>query len=296
MKKSTWWIFGLTATITLAIAFASYSLNLKICVPVPEQKCDALAWFDRAALVLKPYALLVTLVLSGTAILVQGLERAYGGYKFRRDSVGKFLDQIVSSQFGGQAKAHRLTLFKAVSGFRAYATARWRLWRQDGGAKERKARLDVIRRIRWRGRYLYVYARSSKSYNKRSCAAWRIYEHKEGSEGIAGKAWEADAVVTVRDLPKIDPESIPMGMTLEQTDERIRQYAESGNVNLEHMRAMQRVPRHLMGTVIEDSNGETWGVLLVDSTHDQCPFPKGGQKKFEKAFRTYAKMLSLLIS
>jgi hypothetical protein len=166
------------------------------------------------------------------------------------------------------------------------------------GKAERRRKWKVIKSLPWRGKYLYVYVRAAKSHNKRSCTLWRIYESRVGSEGIAGKAWDADAVVTVRDLPGIDLQHLADIDSLEVADAAVRVYASSANIDLAHMRAMQRIPRHLVGTIIEDSRGSPFGVLLVDSTDPTCPFPQNVPKarQFEREFRTYAQLLSLLVS
>jgi len=49
-----------------------------------------------------------------------------------------------------------------------------------------------------------------------------------------------------------------------------------------------------MGTVIERANGKRWGVLLLDSMQEQCPFPQS-KKHIEVEFRSYAKMVSILL-
>jgi hypothetical protein len=295
VSQRPWWTFALTAIAALGLAFATYSSSLVPCSP--RNACEVAAWYDQAASWFRPFALRTTLFLSSAIIFVQFLDRAYGRYQYRRDTIGRFLDAVVRSQFNDKGRAHRLTLFKAVGGVRGKLTAVWRLWHMEG-KPERHRKWQVIRRLPWRATYLYVYVRASKSHNKRSCTLWRIYESRNGSEGIAGTAWDADAVVTVRDLPTIDLAELAGIETLDGADTPIRVYASSANIDLAHMRAMQRIPRHLMGTIIEDSRGSPFGVLLVDSTDPACPFPQSGPKarQFEREFRTYAQLLSLLVS
>jgi hypothetical protein len=295
MKKSPWWLFLVTVLITSVVAFAVYATRVEACVPSPAKACHPQGWLKTAALWLKPNAAVTILVATLAQLVLSGVEKAIGGHGFRKTQVEKFLNEIVRAQFKGEQKNNRLTLFRTARGPKAWLIAWWRLRNQED-PDERRRKREVLKSIRWNGTYLYVYARASRALNKASPVVWRVYKNRDGSEGIAGKAWDEGEVVIVRDLPKIKPDSLGKVKDLTTASPDVQDYAKSANLtDIVHVRAMRTVAQHFMGVVIETN--ERWGVLLVDSVKGPCPFPLGSNEKpFKKQFRDHATMLSLLLS
>jgi len=296
MKKSPWWLFGVGFLVALVLAFSAYATRVELCIPTATKLCQPQDWFDTAALWLKPHAAIAIFVAALAQLALSGVEKAVGGHAFRKGQVEKFLNEIVRAQFKGEQKNNRLTLFRTARGPKAWLIARWRLRNQEDPDEKRRKR-EVLKSIRWDGTYLYVYARASRALNRASPVLWRVYKNRDGSEGVAGKAWDEGEVVIVRDLPKIKPDSLGEVKDLTAADPDVREYAKNANLaDIVHVRAMRTVAQHFMGVVIETSN-ERWGVLLVDSVKGPCPFPQGlHEKHFRSQFRAHATTLSLLLS
>jgi hypothetical protein len=298
MRKSPWVLFIVASLITAVVVFATLSIKIEPCAPTPQKACEPDAWLTTTLLWLKPHAAPAIAVATVLSLIIQGVEKAIGGHGFQKAKVEKFLDEIVRAQFKGVARQHRLTLFKRAGGPKAKLIAWWRV-RKVEDPDDRRRKRDAAGAIRWGGTYLYVYARASRSPNKISSAVWRVYRDQSRSQGMAGKAWDEGDVVIARDLTKIQPDTLDRIATLGEADSMVQEYAKLANLDdIVHVRAMRHVAQHFMGVVIETERGEPWGVLLVDSMKDQCPFPKGSQQKktFEKQFREHATMLSLLLS
>lgn len=296
MKKSPWALFAIYCLVTLTVVIGSASLRVERCVPTRSKPCPDAGWLPETALWLKPHALDAILYATLLGFIVQAGERAFGAWAFRKGRVEKFLDKIVGAQLKADPRQHRLTLFKRVRGPKAKLLAIWRLKNvEDKNVRRRK--WATARAIRLRGTYLYVYARAAHARNRASSVAWRIYPDQGGSEGIAGRAWDEGDVVIARDLPLIQPQALNGVRTLGEAGPDVQQYAEMANIrDIVQVKAMRHVAQHFMGVMIETPSGEPWGVLLVDSMKEQCPFPKAQEKTFRKQFRDYATMLSLLLS
>lgn len=297
MKKSPWYLWWLSLVLGLVVAFGTYASRVEQCVATLTVPCEPASWLFAVALWLKPYALATILGATVLALILQASEKAFAGHGFRKAQVEKFLNEIVRAQLKNEARHHRLTLFRTVRGPRAKLIAWYRLREQEDPAEKQRKR-EALRAIKWTGTYLYVYARASKAPSKRSGAVWQVYHNRGGSAGVAGRAWDEREVVIIRDLPRITPASLSNVKSLADADSAVRQYATLTNIDdIVHIRAMRHVARHFIGIVIEKTSGEPWGVLLVDSMKDQCPFPGGAKEKtFKKQFRDHATMLSLLLS
>ncbi len=246
----------------------------------------------------KPYAASTILIATVLGFLVQAYEKAFGFYGFRKTQVEKFLNAIVSAQLKDDARQHRLTLFRKAPGFKAFLISLWRLTKQEGSEEKRYKRRTALG-IKWRATYLYVYARASRAPNKESSVVWRVYKDGKGSEGMAGAAWDQREVMIARGLSKIDPGSVRNIAQLKDAGPEVQMYAKMANIkNIVHIQGMRHVAQHFMGVVIETGTGEPWGVLLVDSMKDECPFPRADreEKLFKKQFGNHATMLSLLLS
>ena len=298
MKKSPLWLLIFWVVFSAVVAAATFATRVEPCVPSPDAACSSPNWLDAVGLWLKPHAATTLFAAAILGLLVQVYEKVFGWYGFRKSQVEKFLNAIVVAQLKNDARKHRLTLFRRIGGFRAFLIALWRWWKQESSDEKRFKRRAALA-IKWRGTYLYVYARASKAPNKQSSIVWRVYKDGRGSEGVAGTAWDQGEVVIVRDLSRIRPDTAKNVRALTETSPEVQMYAKMANItNIVHIQGMRHVAQHFMGVVIETSEGEPWGVLLVDSMNDECPFPGGDreEKLFKRQFRNHAAMLSLLLS
>jgi hypothetical protein len=243
-------------------------------------------------------AWIVWFVILGATIPL--LDKAFGGWKFRKDKAQKVLDQMVSELLEGRADQHRVTLFRAVRGLRAWCIFAYRFWWQE----EKRAALMAFPFVPW-GLYLYVYVRPKRSWNPRSAAFFRVYKHKaRDCEMFAGKVWQARGVRTVSADESFGPGSLRniRGLDTYQEGDPVRTYSAATNVgSARQLRAREHYGKHFYGTVIEDGAGDRWGVLLLDSISDTCPIPenkkaydKGAQ--FNERFDSFAQLLGTLMT
>ena len=300
MRRTPWLIVGLSVILGAAVAFFNFARGYEECLPErlagasrPPSRCVALSDAQRHLVEVSSVAsagiLVCTILLLGLGVA----DRLWGGRAFRRDKIRAVLDQIAQAQVKGQSRHHRLTLYKEVGGLRALLIANWRL-RHIEGEEDRRYKKIMVRRIRLGARYLYVYARATRAVSEKSCTVWRVYRDKSGSEGVAGRVWEEDFVV-LRDLPKFKPSYFRTLQSLEQGTEDVRRYADEVRAyDIAPLQAMQNYAHHFMGTVIQRADGKRWGILLLDSLKEKCPFPDT-KKHVEAEFRSYAKIISLLL-
>ena len=231
------------------------------------------AWLSSWFVSHRPGLSLALLGLSVAGTLVE-LGRSYierrHGYK---PALQRLLDDFAAREFKGRAKKNRLTLFKATSGLRLflYGLARLPLF-------EKSHKWAALRRLRPRRRYLGVYVRASEARNRRSTTALRVSDTAAECEGMAGSVWEEGACL-LANLPKIDPREVRSITALDTLPEHhpIRVYARGTNIReLVLLQSMEHYARHFLGCLIRRQDGTPWGVLLLDSEEETCPFPDDG--------------------
>jgi hypothetical protein len=280
----------------IAIVFGAAATVVALSLDACEQQ--AKGWLDTIALRIQPYALEISLVLLAIAVIIQVIAAWRGPASFRRETVQSSLDHL-AQQCGGKPRQNRITIFKKVSGFTALTIGLWRLkgrmWR-----KEKRAKLKTLLALEWFADYLMVYARSSESRQPRSTTCWRISDRAEECMGVAGLIWE-EGRKAIPNLPKLHATHIAeirKVASMEQLSQRspndaIRRYLDkSGNTDLTQLKTVEVFARHFFGEVIQTKDGP-WGVLLLDSEADECPFAVSddeaeGRTAFERVFATQA--------
>lgn len=293
--KSYWWVHVLKLAATCVVAFSTYSLAATPCIA----PCDAPNWFHAAGLWFKPRAVPAAFIATAVFGIAEFLQFLFGVPGYRKETVQRFLDVLVG-QCHGRARNNRVTLFKRVSGFRAFWTGvwrlRWLLWR-----KSKRSKLRALWRIEWTAEYLMVYVRSSGSKGPNSTAAFRVSDLPGECEGIAGLVWLEDFLVrpNLSKLTEDDRKQI-RALTMDQIlrlggNNRLRRYVEATGIkDIHQLRAIESFARHFMGSTVHGKGGRLWGVLLLDSDENDCPFslaePNGGA--MGRLFSTQAETLS----
>jgi hypothetical protein len=262
MRPRTSWLVALSTITSFVAALVVYASKVSA--------ADWPQWLSEWFISHRPLLALGLLCLSILGTLVEAvrwyIEKRHGA----KGALQRLLDAFANSEFKGRAKKNRLTLFKTTSGFRVFSYGLIRLPLLDQVHKWR-----ALKRLRPRWKYLGVYLRASEARNRKSTTALRVSDSADHCEGMAGLVWEEGACMLanlprisaarVRDVAKFD--------SLEASDP-IRIYAESTNIrDLVLLQSMEHYARHFMGYLIRRQDGTPWGVLLLDSEEDVCPFP-----------------------
>lgn len=228
----------------------------------------------------QPHARVGGLTAAGLLAAANFLLAAFARPSFRQDTIRSLLD-VLSGQCLGQKRRNRITLFKRTKGCVVFMICLWRLrwmpWR-----KSKRAKFKSLLRIDPTGDYLYAYVRSTDAKGPRSTAFFQISDTGGMvSEGYAGHVWEWEFAF-IPSLPKLtDAEQAKLKeLTLEEIlalnpSTKLNQYVRGARIpDTERMRAMGSYPRHFMGHMIYvvGSKSRRWGVLLLDSEEDSCPF------------------------
>ena len=247
---------------------------------------------------MEPHAVEWVWFFTGIGVLVPLIDRAFGSHQFQKQRAQRILDHLVREVFGGDTKQHRLTLYRAVRGYRVWAGLLFhRIWRQD---EKRLAFLSLLRVSPWAW-YLYPWARPKKSINPYSCAAWRVFRAKKRDcEGAAGLVWQNDTHTVTNVQHAFSPGELRSIQSFDDYPEThpVRQYAAATNVREARLlRSRETYSRHFHGMVIEDSDGVKWGVMLLDSSAYSCPIPDGRKGELaQDEFRRYAELLSNILT
>jgi hypothetical protein len=264
------------------------------------------AWLREMGLWFKPHSIRVATVLIALGAVGQILPLFLGGPAFRAKVIQRTLDVLVN-ECDGRAKHNRITVFKRVPGWRAkyggLLRLRWRWW-----SKENRYRVRALLALDVHAEYLVVWARSSEARRPRSTTCWRVSDLAQNCMGVAGKVWE-EGVWFVPDLPQLREQhraDIQRAISLDELlqgrgpNDAIRRYLDkTGAVELDQLKAVEVFGRHFYGQTIQTEDG-LWGVLLLDSEADACPFPIPNpplqdRTAFEKIFRTQALTLGNML-
>ncbi len=111
--------------------------------------------------------------------------------------------------------------------------------------------------------------------------AFRIDDSIEKCEGVAGRAWHMNNVVSVYDLPEI---------SLGSAAKEVKDYAKKSFVSPDWVRNKCPKSRSILAIPVR-VKGEMWGVLVFDSRHPQ----KIGYKETEDLYLVLSKHLSNLV-
>jgi hypothetical protein len=234
-------------------------------------------------------------------ILVQFVDKVLLVYEARKKTVQRLLDEIVKDMLGNDPVTHRCTLFVAVLGWPAAFHCAARLpWQDD----KWPIIVQIIKLLFTpHRRYLYAYVRASKSNSNRSCILWPVYQNNrlEECEGMAGQVWKDGALAkTVNiELKRADRK---IGKGVKSLDalaatHPLRRYSEETNMTqLQHATSRATLANHYVGQDVRTRSGERWGVLLIDSTAATFPAAGGNDPQFRAKLRTYAQILSALLT
>jgi hypothetical protein len=181
----------------------------------------------------------------------------------------RLLDDFSTRQFRLRSRKNRLTLFRAVPGWRAYLLALRRL-----PLLGKRHKWKALWRTKFGDTYLVVFLRASDSRSPKSAVALRVSDHAASCVGMAGLAWEENFCFK-GNLVKPNPDEVRRLRNWDSVPAThpIRQYAEETNVkDIVLLASVDNFARHFMGTLIRRADGKPWGVLLLDSEDEACPF------------------------
>lgn len=295
MKRTPWVFMALRIVALFVIALATYVGKEGTSSLLPP-----LSWLGH---LISRSPNLWILWSAVVGLILEVVERTLSTQTFRKEKLQALLDQIVSELFDGKPKEHRCTLFRAARGFvvvpiliyrSAYHEHPWRHIRTA-------AQLDLF------GLYLYAWARARGNHNDRSCVAFRVYRRSSmHGEGVAGRVWESDEF-EANSLPALTHDDLRGVASLDALalSHPAVKYARAGFIDrVEQLSARERFAKHFYGGVIQNPRNLTkWGVLLVDSTAKECPWPiaKRGPtanhaKEFRESFQSWTKVLSSILT
>jgi hypothetical protein len=277
LKKNGLWLAGLSFLATILAGFMTYALRLS--------PGDDPQWF-------------VALVLLGVTSLITvcDLVRAYFSDRHQaKKFLGGMLNDLSKVLFAANARNNRITLFKLTGGWRTLFWSIVKLPFSKSHKWRALLRLSLIR-----GKYVGVYLRSQDSRGKNSVAAFRVSDDPKECEGVAGLIWDKAGQVMIPDLPLLDRDAIralPDSPELGQNSP-IKQYVSSTNISdFRILKACDSLARHFYGTLIRKPDGTPWGVLLLDSTEEQCPFIVNGipSPEFVQRFNDYTRLIGMAV-
>jgi hypothetical protein len=237
-----------------------------------------------------------------SAILILRIASIFAArHAFRRSVLEEALNVLVS-QCGGASRKNRITLFRCVSGRRAFCGSYWRMGLKAFSEEYRPMR-RLLKKVEWGAKYLQVYARSQDAKNRLSPIIFRVSDYPEKCEGMAGVVWSEQGACK-GSLPKLVETDVRLlrSSTLEQiqakaASSRVRKYVSQTNLNsTELVHAVRSFSRHFMGQIVHTPQRRDWGVLLLDSEEEECPFDEsedGGA--LGRVFRTQAETIGQIL-
>ena len=295
MKKRALWIAGLSLIAALIAGFSTYAAGVK--------PGEGPAWLVRIALAYRPYALVTGWAAAAALAIFQFLQAIFARPAFRRKAVQQTLDVLVE-RCSGSPRKNRVTVFKKAKGWQIICIGLWRL-RGNYWSKEKRYKAAALLSLNWMWDYLYVYVRSSRGRRQASTAAFLISDDFPNAwSGVAGRVWE-EGFLILPDLPRIqatdrsNARKLELNHILQQKgNDRLKRYVTATRIiDTKQLRSIETFARHFMGETIQVDGVGVWGVLLLDSEEDTCPFPAtpdGGV--FGELFRVQAKTLGNILS
>ena len=210
--------------------------------------------------------------------------------------LAKILNELSGSLFPNGARRNRITLFSQSSGWRLffYGLLRNPLW---GKPHKWKA----LFRLKWREDYLGVYLRPMDSKGRKSTAAFQVSDDSQECEGVAGRIWDIAGQWMVTDLPRVETRAIRRIASQSELESNAAVKAYASKTNMLSYRgfdACDHFATHYYGTLIRRSDGTSWGVLLLDSFVEECPFTMDGEPSpsFVQRFNDFATIIGKIVS
>lgn len=281
------WI-ALPSFLTVVLSgFVTYALRL---TPNDEPK-----WLTNWVIEHRASAALWLLILTLLVALLD-LLRAWVGDRHRaKKLLQDMLNDLSKVLVGADGRNNRITLFKLTSGWR---TILWSAVKLPMFSKVHKWR--AVLRLRPRRRYVGVYLRSQDSRGRNSATAFRVSDDPQECEGVAGLIWDRAAQVMIPNLPRMDRDAVRRVENCAQlaAEDPIRKYVEATNISdIRLLRACDNFGRHFYGTLIRKSDGAPWGILLLDSVQEVCPFMTNGtpSQDFVQRFNDYARLIGMVV-
>ncbi len=251
-----------------------------------------------------PYAFGAAITIAALLFAAQIAQAWFGQPAFRKQTVQAIIDDL-AVELPGKGRKNRITIFRRVKGWRAFLIGSMRLLRPPWHPSKR-AKFRALRRLLRHpfSDFLFPYLRSSEGRSSVCVATFRVDDREEECECMAGRAWIDGffALPNLRRLRKSQRDQIPE-LTIETIlgrppQDTIRRYVEDSWIrNTEQLHSFETFARHFMGHEIDTGMRRPWGVILLDSDEEECPFdaasPTGGT--FGEVFRTHATSLGHIL-
>src|SRR5439155_13020477 len=128
LSKTPWLVTAASVLITLFLGVSNYVARVGV-ANTPRWLRPIAEWLS-GLIGSDPGLWVFVFVTLGALVTVA--DRVWGAQRFKKAKIQRVLDHAVAEILSGDAKTHRLTLFKAVRGWRAWLSVLGnRLWRQD---------------------------------------------------------------------------------------------------------------------------------------------------------------------
>lgn len=281
------------------VAYLAYAKNVEVRIdePVP------LSTYRNLALWFQPRSSTLTFWSAGVLGLVNILGAFLDRQRVTNAIVERILDGMVKNHFNDKPQVNRLTLFRTMSGWRLMPIAFIRLFiHEDRGGKRWRSIFQTL--LRNPGHtYVFPYIRAKHARHRHSCIPLRVSEEDyELCEGVAGHVWAHGWLVLSPSVTgTLNAGGTKRGFGWYKDDAKARLYAEATFIkDPKILDGMSHPANHFVGVAIQRHEGHgVWGVLLLDSIEQKCPFPKEGTKgyrSFRSHFEEDAKTLSRILS
>ena len=282
------------STLLVALSAATTILAAVVVYASRVSEGDAPAWLSTWAVAQRATLAVALLVLTVVAAGIDVTRAVVADRLENKEVLRQLLNEFSARNFPDRrARRNRLTLLRATKGWRAWARALWRLPLFGTRHKWR-----AWRRISFRSTYLVVYLRATDARSPKSATALQVSDQELLCEGMAGRVWE-EGYCFRGELPKLRAEDVRKVTDLSKLphDDPIREYAEATNVrDIVLLHSFDNFGRHFMGTVIRRADATPWGILLLDSEDDTCPFlPEGTGGQFGDRFQELALALGKFV-
>lgn len=289
MKRKGKLLVTLSSLTTLFAGLVAYAAKV--------QASDEPAWLSGWAIEKRSFLSVVLLCLTGLGTGVEWLRSIRSSAAAEQEVVQRLLNEFARRQFGDDARKHRVTLFRVAPGWRVKFITLFRFpwWPLDRHKAAAWWRIDP------RLQYLYAYLRCEGVRNARSSAAFLVHDNAQRCEGMAGRVWD-EGRCQISQLPKFDPGELRNIKTVADLDLHpraadIRKYMKETNMQDPKLLAsLQHYAQHFYGLVVKGNTNVPWGVLLLDSEADRCPFGSRATGQFQKDYQTFAVMLGKILS
>lgn len=282
------WVIGLSAVGTIMAAVASYASR--------AARGDKPTWLVDWAIANRGTLSVIVLCIAALGTAWEVLRH----YLEKRDPHRKVLYVLVADLskhlFPGGARDNRITLLKVGSGWGVMFRGLLNIVTFRLKEHKRKA----LWRIQLRDKYARSYLRPADCRSPISHASFRVSDHSHECEGVVGLVWDRGQVMLF-DLPRVDRAAVQPLKTQAELDAKadLMEYATTTKVSdLRLLKSCNNYARHFFGVVIKRNDGSQWGVLLLDSIADDCPFIENSvpSARFTDCFSDYARLMGRIVS